>query len=240
MADYSEDYLLNKRIKVFQPIDGYRAAIDAVLAAAAVTGVRPLDTILDLGSGTGAISLCLAARYPQNEITGIEIQPQLAELSNLSAQANGFTNLHYLNQDIFAASVPFCSFAHVVTNPPYFDSSMPTSPKSGKATAHNFKQAGLREWLNICIKMVQPQGYLYIVNRAEALDEILNSLHGRMGEIRIFPFCSKEGQDVKRIVVRARKDSKAPLTIAPETVIHRAEGQYTPAAEAILRDGNCL
>lgn len=240
MADYSEDYLLNKKIKIFQPIDGYRAAIDAVLAAAAVTDVRPQDTLLDLGSGTGAISLCLADRYPNNQIIGVEIQPQLAELSNLSAQANGFANLHYLNQNIFDKSLPFCSFAHVVTNPPYFDSNMPTSPKSGKATAHNFKQAGLKDWLNLCIKMVQPQGHLYIVNRAEALDEILNSLFGRMGEIRIFPFCSKNGQDVKRIVVRARKDSKAPLSIAPETVIHQADGQYTPAAEAILRDGICL
>ena len=111
MADYSEDYLLNKKIKIFQPIDGYRAAIDAVLASAAVTDVRPQDTLLDLGSGTGAISLCLANRYPNNQIIGVEIQPQLAELSNLSAQANGFANLHYLNQNIFDKSLPFCSFA---------------------------------------------------------------------------------------------------------------------------------
>lgn len=40
MADYSEDYLLNKRVKIFQPTDGYRASTDAVLLAAAVNKIK--------------------------------------------------------------------------------------------------------------------------------------------------------------------------------------------------------
>lgn len=240
MADYSEDYLLDKKIKIFQPREGYRAAIDAVLLAAAVEKVRPGDNILDIGSGTGAVSLCLAHRFREARITGVEIQPELAELSNMSVKANGFDNLQYLNRNAFEAELPFCSFAHVVSNPPYFERNMPTSPKSGKAIAHNFSRGGLNEWIDLCIKMIRPQGYFYMVNRAEALGEILSRLHGRLGEIRVFPLYSKAGQNAKRVIIRARKDSHAPLILTPGLIIHNRNGAYSEAAEKVLRDGNCL
>lgn len=92
MAEYTNDYLLNRQVKIFQPVDGYRASTDAVILSSLVQKVKKNDKILDVGSGTGAISLCLAARFQeiQPQITGIEIQPELAELSARSAEANGF------------------------------------------------------------------------------------------------------------------------------------------------------
>ena len=82
--DYSEDYLLNRRIKIFQPQEGYRAAIDAVFLASMIdtkkvkTGMK----ILDVGSGTGAVSLCLAYRLKDKkpEIIGLEIQEEIAKI----------------------------------------------------------------------------------------------------------------------------------------------------------------
>ena len=176
MADYSEDYLLDKRIKILQPIDGYRASTDAVLLSAAVTKVKKGDTVLDVGSGTGAISLCLAARYKTKgiSITGLELQDELASLSNQSAVLNNFDFLHFEAVDIFKNKLPRCSFAHVISNPPYSDHDMP-SPYSGKSTAHNFKDVSLKEWIALMIKMIKPQGHFYMVNRAEALDDILTS-----------------------------------------------------------------
>ena len=124
MAEYTNDYLLNRQVKIFQPVDGYRASTDAVILSSLVQKVKKNDKILDVGSGTGAISLCLAARFQeiQPQITGIEIQPELAELSARSAEANGFSAfLHYVNADIRQkiTAVPPCSFRHVITNPPY-------------------------------------------------------------------------------------------------------------------------
>ena len=61
MAEYTNDYLLNRQVKIFQPVDGYRASTDAVILSSLVQKVKKNDKILDVGSGTGAISLCLAA-----------------------------------------------------------------------------------------------------------------------------------------------------------------------------------
>ena len=238
MADYSEDYLLDKRVKIFQPQEGYRAAIDAVLLAAAVNKIKKGDNILDVGSGTGAISLCLAERFKSLgiSITGLEIQPSLAELSNMSAKANGFDFVKFLNREIKDADLPFCSFAHVISNPPYSENDLP-SPKIGKATAHNFKNSGLAEWISFCIKMIKPQGYFYMINRTEALDDILHTIHGKLGEIKIIPICSKERQNAKRVIVCARKDSKAPLVLYNPLIVHDINGNYTDAAQKILRGG---
>ena len=57
MAEYTNDYLLNRQVKIFQPVDGYRASTDAVILSSLVQKVKKNDKILDVGSGTGAISL---------------------------------------------------------------------------------------------------------------------------------------------------------------------------------------
>ena len=241
MADYGEDYLLDKRVKIFQPDDGYRASVDAVFLSALVGSAAPGERILDIGSGTGAVSLCLAHRFPACEITGLEIQPRLVELSSLSAAANGFANLRYLNRDIRRPlpDIANCSFHHVISNPPYAEHDMP-SPNPGKAFAHNGKNFSLSGWISFCLKMLRPQGCFYMINRAEAITEILACLHGRMGAVRIVPLFSKPGQDAKRVIVAARKDSKAPAVICPGLTVHNSDGSYTPAAHKILRLGFSL
>ena len=241
MAGFSEDYLLNHRVRLFQPDDGYRAAVDAVFLSAFVDGAAAGEKILDVGSGTGAVSLCLAHRFPECDITGLEIQPRLAELSARSAAVNGFANLRYVNCDIGKPlpGIANCSFHHVVTNPPYGSGAMP-SPNRSKAAAHDFSGLDLPAWIAFCLKMMRPKGWLYMINKTDALDTILACLHGKTGAITVFPLYSKAKQAAGRILVRARKDSKKPTEILPGLVVHNDDGSYTDAAERILRHGERL
>ncbi len=242
MTQVDENYLLDKKVKIYQPAGSYHASSDAVWLSAAVAKVKKNDTILDVGSGTGAVSLCLAERFKNNQIqiTGIELQPLLAEAANKSAEANGFNFVHFINGDIFQP-VPLkpCSFSHVVTNPPYALADMP-SPNSSKATAHNFGAENLQKWLDFCIKMLKPQGHFYIINRTEALEDIIAHISGRLGKIEVFPLYSKDGQSAKRIIIRAQKDSKAPLILHSGVLVHQTTGAYTPKAEEVLRQGKEL
>lgn len=240
MFEYTNDYLLNKKVKIFQPVNGYRASTDAVLLSSLIAQIKPGENILDVGSGTGAVSLCLAHRLEkhQPQIRGIEIQPELAELSNLSAQANGYGFVQFLNyniQDKIPELEP-CSFCHVISNPPYALEDMP-SPNPSKSTAHNFQQLDLTAWIKFCIKMLRPFGHFYMINRAEAVNEILCSLYHKAGNITIIPVYSKPGQNAKRVMIYAQKDSKAPTIIHSGITIHTADSQYTPDAHQILREG---
>lgn len=241
MNEYSNDYLLDKQIHIFQPLDGYRASTDAILLSSLIKELKPHAKVLDVGSGTGAISLCLARRFAtvSPQIIGLELQPQLAELSNLSSSANGFSdNLQYINCDIKnkPADIQNCSFNHVITNPPYAEADMP-SPNTSKALAHNHHDFSLKEWLNFCIKMLAPKGYFYMINRAEAIDEILSTIHGKLGHIILIPLFSKTGQNAKRIMIMAQKDNHAPTQISSGMIVHDEQGEYTSKAQQILRLG---
>ena len=234
----NENYLLDKKVKIFQPEGFYKASSDAVWASSAIEKVKKGDKILDVGSGGGAISLCLAERFKKKEIsiTGIELQSVLAESAKKSAEANGFNFLEFTNCNIFDCKISPCFFDHVVTNPPYAEEDMP-SPNSSKAIAHNLQKNGLETWLKFCIKMLKPQGKFYIINRAEALEDILKVISGKLGKIEVFPLYSKVGQPAKRVIVRAQKDSKAPLIIHSGIVIHEADGTYSEKANEVLRKG---
>jgi len=241
MTDYSNDYLLDRQVQIFQPLNGYRASTDAVILSSLIHKVKTGDKILDVGSGTGAVSLCLASRFKeiQPQITGIELQPELAELSAMSAAANGFEQfLTYINADIRTPrlTLPPCSFQHVISNPPYSDHDMP-SPNLSKAFAHNHHDFNLSEWLKFCIKMAAPKGRIYLINRAEAITEILSTLYGKTGNIKIIPLFSKPGQNAKRIMVIAEKASKAPAALLPGLTVHTPDSGYTQEAFQILREG---
>lgn len=239
---YSEDYLLNGKVKILQPLDGYRASIDAVLLAAAADLRTTGPKILDVGSGTGAVSLCLAHRLQNKkaEITGIDIQEELVELANLSATANGFANLRYICADIRKSSkdLPISpnTFDAVISNPPYGYHDMP-SPNKSKAYAHNLDDYNLERWLAFCLKMTKPFGKIYIINRAEALPQICASLHDKAGAIEVLPLYSKSQQTAKRVIIAAQKTSKSPGRILPGFVLHGEDGNYTENTEKILRGG---
>lgn len=241
MDNFTNDYLLNKKVRILQPVDGYRASSDAVLLASLIENIKLSDTILDVGSGTGAVSLCLAYRFPENHITGLEIQPQLADLAKQSADINNFANLVYYQADIRQKKLPVspCSFNHVITNPPYSEHDRP-SPNLSKALAHNHTDFTLNEWLKFCLKMLKPFGKIYLINRVEAIDEILNTFSKRAGGIKIIPVYSKPGQQAKRILISAQKDSKAPTVICPPFYMYNSDGTYTRAADEILRKGKSL
>lgn len=240
--NYTQDYLLDKRIKIFQPINGYRASSDAVLVSSFVSSDTQDKSILDVGSGTGAISLCIANRLKNKNIsiTGLELQTELADLSNKSATANGFEQVHFFCADIRKKiEIPQykpCTFDIVVTNPPYSEYDMP-SPNLGKAIAHNHQNFGLEQWLSFCIKSLKPFGKLYMINRAEALPHICSYLHNKAGNITILPIYSKENQYCKRVMIAAQKDSKAPCRILPGLIMHDESGKYTSQSENILRKG---
>jgi tRNA1(Val) A37 N6-methylase TrmN6 len=77
--DFSIDEFLGGRLKIKQPLRGYRAGVDPVLLAASVNAYEGED-ILDLGCGVGVASLCLSQRVSGLNIYGIEIQSDYAKI----------------------------------------------------------------------------------------------------------------------------------------------------------------
>ncbi len=243
IGEITHDALLGGRVRLSQPKSGFRAAIDPVFLAAAVPAVAG-EAILDAGSGTGAAALCLAARVPGVDATGIEIDPALAALANSNSAESGFAGrVRFVAGDIFSprAGLDGKVFDHVITNPPF--SEMGTgSPSSdpGKRRATVEGAGGLEAWLDACLGFLKPGGTLTLIHRADRLDAVLARLTKGAGGIVVFPLWSAVGKPAKRVIVAARKGSAAPLDLRPGLVLHGPGGAYTSEAEAILRAGQAI
>ncbi len=237
----TEDRLLDGRVRLLQAAGGYRVAIDPVILAAAVPA-RAGETALDLGCGTGAAALCLLARVPGVAITGLECDPATAGLARDNAAANRVSdNFRILEGEVQAPpqALRAARFDHVLINPPYLDPARARLPRDAdRRRSHGETAVGLADWLDLGLRRLRDDGTLSVIHRAERLDQILAVLSGRTGDLVIFPLWpgGAEAKPAKRIVLRARKGSRSPLSLHPGLVLHRPDGGYTAAAEAVLRD----
>jgi len=239
-SEISEDTLLGGRVRLRQPVNGYRVAIDPVLLAAAVPATA-VDAVLDIGCGVGAASLCLAARVPGCRVVGIDRQRDLVRLASDNIALNDFgARVAVMAGDLLRPPPRLepGGFSHVMANPPFLEAAKASpSPNRDKTEAAVEGEAGLAAWVGFALAMARNRGIITFIHRADRLAELLAELTGRTGEIVVFPLWSGEDKAAKRVIVQARKGSAAPLRLMPGLVLHKADGGISEAADAILRGG---
>jgi len=201
----------------------------------------PGDMVLDVGAGVGAAALCLAWREPGCQLRGVEIQRDMAQLARRNVDLNGFGGrVDIMIGDLLRAPPRLApsSFQHVMANPPHLAAGMVTeSPHAGRAAANLEGEATLADWVRFCLTMVRPKGSLTFIHRADRLEALLGELRSKAGDIVVFPLWPGGNKPAGRVIVRARKGVATPTRLATGLVLHEPDGTYTPAAEAILRDG---
>lgn len=236
----TRDALLGGRLVFHQPVAGYRAAIDPVLLAAAVEA-GPGQRVLDAGSGAGAASFCLAARLDQVQTIGVERDRELHRLAVRNVAENGFARrIDLINGDLHRPPPRLggISFDHVMTNPPFLREGAATPPADGRAGAHVEGEGGLEAWLLASLRLLRPGGSLTLIHRADRLADVLAALHGRLGDLVVFPLWPRRNDHpAKRVLIRGTKSRKGPLRLSPGLVLHEADGSWTPPARAILERG---
>lgn len=233
----TEDALLGGRVRLVQPRRGYRAAIDPVLLAAAV-GANAGESVLDVGCGTGAAALCLAARCAEVTVVGLERDPDVAELARAGIASSGLEGrVRVVAGDIVRppAELRRQSFQWVMSNPPYLDARRARVPDEAGRRAARVESVPLDAWIAACLARLAPGGRLVLIHRADRLADLLASLAGRAGEIVVLPLWPRPGAAAIRVLLRARKASRAPGRLLPGLVLHQPDGRSTEAARAVLR-----
>ncbi|MEN6312336.1 MAG: methyltransferase [Acidobacteriota bacterium] len=113
----THDAFYHGRIRISQKKRGYRFAVDAPLLADFIR-TRKTDDILDVGTGSGVISLLLSLK-PFRRITALEIQKGLAGLAERNVKANGLGKRIKVVRGDFRRYRPRRRFDLVFSNPPY-------------------------------------------------------------------------------------------------------------------------
>jgi tRNA1(Val) A37 N6-methylase TrmN6 len=220
---------------VTQPATGFRAGLDAVMLAAAVPA-RAGEQALELGAGAGTVGLCLAARVPGVAITGVEIDPALARLACDNAAANGMT-ARFIAADVFALPPKLKrDFDQVFSNPPFHGEGLRPAD-AARATAL-MDRGRLRDWLRAALQRTVSGGFFTAILRADRLNEALTALPER--GVIVFPLWPRAGVAAKRVIVQARKGSRAPFSLAGGLILHDGAGAWTAEADTVLRCGMAL
>lgn len=250
--ELTDDAFLGGALQILQPKRGYRAGLDAVLAAAAIPCGRSTETlsILDAGAGVGVLGLCAARRIPHAQVTLVEIDPDLAALARQNVKRNELAGrVSVVTADIAKGGALFDpirgqaelkpgTFQHVVSNPPFgIDGDGTSSPKALKARAHAMPRESLDAWVRFMTAACANGGMLTLIHRAEALPDLLAALDTRVGALEILPVHAREDDPAHRILIRGIKGSRAPLRLRPARVLHTSGHAFRPEIEAILRTG---
>ncbi len=196
-------------------------------------------TILDIGTGTGLLSLMLAQKNPTAEIDAIEIDAEAAKQAQANADATPWKeNIFVMPGD--AKDMAFAlgkEYDIIISNPPFYEKEL-TSPDLQKNIAHHGTALLLEDLLQIISGVLSPGGWFYILLPAKRMMEagllikkyhfvvtktILVRQSTQHAPFRIFIEGKRPGNDEEPY-------SKTEMAIKDE------EGQYTESFVKLLKD----
>lgn len=225
------DDLQRNGYQIIQNKDKFCFGMDAVLLAG-FSHVKEGEVVLDLGTGTGIIPILLEARTEGKHFTGLEIQPEMAEMAGRSVAYNHLEEkISIVTGDIREASQLFgaASFDVVTSNPPYMnDAHGLKNPDLPKAIARHEVLCTLDDVVREAARLLRPGGRFYMVHRPHRLIEIVTALTSYKLEPKrmklVHPYVEKEAN---MVLIEAVRGGKSMIKVEAPIIVYKEPGVYT-------------
>lgn len=219
-----DDLQLNG-LQIIQDPKRFCFGMDAVLLSD-FAKVRTGEKVLDLGTGTGILPILLAGKTKGQHFTGLEIQPESAEMARRSVAYNHLEEkIEIVTGDIKEAGRLFQpAFFDVITvNPPYMaDQCGIQNPQDAKAIARHEILCNLEDVFRESKKLLpEGKGRFYMVHRPVRLAEILLKMsqsHIEPKRIQlVHPYVDKEPV---MVLIEGRSGARPGVRIEPPLILH--------------------
>ena len=198
------DDLQLMNLKIIQKKDGFKFGTDAVLLSDFAKDIVSKNT-LDLCTGTGIIPFLLYGKSKTRQFSGIEIQPEIADMAQRSVKLNGLEEkIQIICGDLKDAVKIFGKrkFDLVTCNPPYFRASV-HNEKDAKTVSRHEVLCTLEDIIRVSSELIKTTGRLAVVHRPNRVSELLYL----MTKYRIEP---------KRIRFVHKTQNEAPVLVLVE------------------------
>lgn len=226
------DDLDNEGLKIIQKKNGFCFGMDSILLSNFAKGMKKNAILLDLGSGTGILSILLSKRSECKKIYAVEIQQEMAEMINRSIKMNHLEEkICVINEDIRNLLTHFekQSVDVIVTNPPYkkIKTGIVNENKNKLVSRHEI-EGNLEDFINITYQLLKDHGELYMVHRPERLADIIEILRRYKIEPKNIRFVyPRIDRGSNLLLIRAVKNGKEFLKIEEPLIIYKENGEYT-------------
>lgn len=225
------DDLERNGYKIIQHKDKFCFGMDAVLLSSFAQAMEG-ETVMDFGTGTGIIPILMEAKTLGKHFTGLEIQPESADMAARSVRYNRLEDkIDIVEGDIKEASLMFkkSSFDVVTSNPPYMnDNHGIKNPDMPKAIARHEILCTLEDVVREAALLLRPGGRFYMIHRPHRLTELIMTLKEHKLEPKriqfVHPYINK---DANMVMIEAVRGGKSMIKVEKPLIVYEKAGVYT-------------
>lgn len=231
---------VNDRLRLIQKTDGLTFGTDALLLAA--FAAKRAERALELGTGTGIISLLLAARERFAHIDALEVQEPYARLAERNVTLNALSeHIRVLHGDVrdFPTSADTGSYDAVLTNPPYMKTGTGASCESkAKEIARHECFGTISDFVGCAARALRWGGAFYAVYRPERLTELLLACHAAgIAPKRLCFVSARTSLAPSMVLLEARRGGKTDGLFVTPPLILSEDGADSPDYAYLLTHG---
>jgi tRNA1Val (adenine37-N6)-methyltransferase len=225
-------------IQLFQPKNGYRFSVDALLLFEFVK-LKAVRDIADLGAGSGIIGILLAKKYPHAKVTLFELQENLVGLAEKNAALNRLhervkaVKCDLRNHALFPSPSLQCDLA--VSNPPFrrCRSGLLNSEEE-KTIARHEVMLTFDDLAAAAAVLLKIRGRFCLIHHPNRLGDLIVALKEKGMEPKRLQFVhSSPATEAKMVLIEAVKGGRTGLKVEKPLYIYTEKGSYTEEMRAI-------
>ncbi len=216
-----------KGLKIIQNKNLYTFSSDSVVLANYIK-TKMSDNAVEIGAGSGVVSILVQAKNEVNHITCFEIQEEMAKLCEKNIKLNSLEDrISLVCDDVknFRKHVSPNAFDVVFSNPPYF--------KENDAGQNRVRKIAREEIFLPCetlcevaSKMLKNGGAFYVCYSSERVVELIENLSKNGLKTKEMFFTENGKGKVKLAVLKAVKGAKNGVKVFPNLVTNEEDGSY--------------
>ncbi len=235
--DEAIDDLQLNGLMLIQKQSGFRFGVDAVLLYH-FANVRKKHRVIDLCTGTGIVPFLIHGKYSPQEVIGVEIQEDMAEMAMRSSKLNETEDkVKFVCGDLKNKELQnnLGRFDVLTVNPPYkLNNAGILNPDDKLAIARHEIMCNLEDVISASKKLLKDNGRMYIVHRPERLADIF----GLMRKYKIEPkrvqmIHPKVGKAPNIVLVEGQRDGGAFLKWEETIYVYDENGKYSKQIDKI-------